>query len=241
MRERRCERRRLAAAVVVLALGALLAACDVGVEDVTTTPGASAAPVATGSATAANGPSTPSPSDPVTGSFRRGGVPVPPDLLSTAVSTCKSLPAPPYAEDIGARPVVVSDMRGEGVIIVVFADADGATGCRVTLRDDGPKASLFDVAATTDHPLDEGEITLGAYELDEDGSSERTIAVGQYGDRVVKVRAGFDDDTYVTSSTDNGWYAMWWAGSVRPAVIVAADNRNEARGKLTPPTGPAEP
>ena len=76
----------------------------------------------------------------------------------------------------------------------MFADADGATGCRVTLREDGPDASLFAVATKADAPLDEGEITLGTYELDADGSNERTIAVGQYGDRVVKVRAWFDDN-----------------------------------------------
>jgi hypothetical protein len=186
-------------------------------------------------------PSTPSPSDPVTGSFRRGGVPVPPDVLAAATDECRSVPTPPYAEDIGSRPVAVSDLRGEGVLILVFASATTATGCRVTLDNDALSATLFAVEPGPDAPLDVGEITLAAYELDGDGSRERTIAVGRYGDRVVKVRAGFDDDTYVTSSMANGWYAMWWLGRVRPAVIVAADNRNLAMGKLTPPTGPPAP
>jgi hypothetical protein len=192
-------------------------------------------------ATAAGGPSTPSPSDPLTGSFRRGGVPVPPAVLAEVVSACRAVPTPPYAEEIGSRPVAVSDLRGEGIVIVVFAGPGGATGCRVRIGTDPPVAALFAVDAGGDGALDEGQITLGSYELDEDGSSRRTIAVGRYGDRVVKVRAGFDDDTYVTASTDNGWYAMWWQGSVRPAVIVAADNRNLAMGKLTPPTGAAAP
>ena len=199
----------------------------------------SAAPVGSSA-----GPSTPSPSDPVTGWFRRGGVPVPPDVLAAATDECRSVPTPAYAKDIGSRPVAVSDLRGEGVVILVFASGTTATGCRVTLGDDALSATLFAVEPGPDAPLKEGEITLAAYELDQDGSRERTIAVGRYGDRVVKVRAGFDDDTYVTSSMANGWYAMWWLGRVRPAVIVAADNRNLAMGKLTPPMGspgPSEP
>jgi hypothetical protein len=204
------------------------------------TPAGTAAAGSAQPAQGAGSSSTPSPSDPVTGSFRRGGVPVPPELLASVVAACRAVPTPAYAEEIGTRPVVVSDLRGDSVVLAVFAGADSATGCRATLGDDGPQAMLF-ALDVSDAPLTEGAITLGAYQLDPDGSSERTLAVGQYGDRVVKVRAGFDDDTYVTSSMDNGWYAMWWQGAVRPAVIVAADNRNLAMGKLTPPTGSAAP
>ena len=225
-----------------VAAAILLAGCGADVPPRTAAPSAGEpAPRTTEASPAAEASSTPSPSDPVTGTFRRGGVPVPPELLADAVSACRAIPTPPYAEEIGSRPVVVSDLRGESIVIVVFAGPGGATGCRARLGDDAPVASLFAVDAGPDGPLDEGQITLASYELDDDGGSQRTIAVGRYGDRVVKVRAGFDDDTYVTSSTDNGWYAMWWQGTIRPAVIVAADNRNEARGKLTPPTGAPAP
>jgi hypothetical protein len=240
MRDAMVGRRRPAAVAlaIVVAMGA--GGCGPDLADPITPRAGSDVPGSAEPTVTPESASTPSPSDPVTGSFRRGGVPVPPDLLTTVVAACKALPTPAYAEEIGSRPVAVADLRGDSVVVAVFAGGDGATGCRAALGEDGPQASLFAVDAA-DVPLAEGAITLGAYELDEDGPGERTLAVGQYGDRVVKVRAGFDDDTYVTSSMDNGWYAMWWHGSVRPAVIVGADNRNEAMGKLTPPTGSGTP
>src|SRR5690349_14174670 len=196
--------RRVRRAALLLAICALGAACGPDVVDEITPP-AGTAPAQASESAPRDAASTPSPSDPVTGSFRRGGVPVPPDVLARSVAACKAVPASSDAGAIGDRPVVVSDLRGESVVLVVFAAADGATGCRATLREDGVEASLFAVATKTDGELDEGEITLGTYELDDDGLDQRMIAVGQLGERVVKVRAGFDDDTYVTSSTDNGW------------------------------------
>lgn len=170
------------------------------------------------------------------GSFRRGAIPVPPDVLRDAEVLCRTKPVPPYAEEIGSRPLVVSDLRGLGVLVLVFADAAGATGCRVEADlAGGMRATHFAVKAGPEGPLEPGGLTLGAIEYVQDGTSQRTIAVGRAGERAVHVRAGFDDDTYVTAALDNGWYAMWWPGSIRPAVIVAGDNRNVAMGKLTPP------
>jgi len=170
------------------------------------------------------------------GTFRRGGVPVPPDVRSAAEDACRTKPAPAYAEEIGSRPLVVADLRGLGVLVLVFADGKGASGCRVEVDQTGAmEATHFAVATDPEGELERGEITLGALEYVEDGTSQRTLTVGRVGEGAVKVRAGFDDDTYVTSTMDNGWYAMWWPGSVKAAVIVAADNRNVAMGKLTPP------
>ena len=41
-------------------------------------------------------------------------------------------------------------------------------------------------------------------------------------------------DSYVTATLRDGWYAMWWPGLTRAAVIVAGDNGNEAIGTVTP-------
>jgi hypothetical protein len=226
--------------LAVTLIGLLLGGCGSSVPGDPTPPRAAstaASPTAASAAPVGSPavPSTPSPSDPVTGSFRRGGVPVPSDVLAAATDECRSVPTPPYAEDIGSRPVAVSDLRGEGVVILVFASATTATGCRVTLGDDALSATLFAVEPGPDAPLGEGEITLAAYELDGDGSRERTIAVGRYGDRVVKVRAGFDDDTYVTSSMANGWYAMWWLGPTEMATVAALDIRSTVLSAVPAP------
>ncbi|HEX5826465.1 MAG TPA: hypothetical protein VFY23_03020 [Candidatus Limnocylindrales bacterium] len=170
------------------------------------------------------------------GDFRRSGYPLPATVEAAAAETCRAKPVPVHLEEIGSRPVVVTDMRGLGVILVVFADDHGATGCRVEVSQDGAmRASFFRLEERPSEPLDEGEITLGAIDYVQDGLLQRVIAAGRAGERAVKVRAGFPDDTYVTSTLRDGWYAMWWPGQTRPNVIVAADNRNLAMGKITPP------
>jgi hypothetical protein len=169
------------------------------------------------------------------GAFRRSSVPVSPALEGTFAEACRSRPAPPEVQEIGTRPVVVTDMRGEGVVIVVFADDEGASGCRVTIGPDGSlHVGFFPVTEDPSKALKKDDLTLGAMEYQEDGTSQRAIAVGRAGDRAVHVRAGFDDDTYVTAALRDGWYAMWWPGLTRAAVIVAGDNRNVAIGTVTP-------
>ena len=169
------------------------------------------------------------------GAFRRGSVPVSPALEGTFAEACRSRPAPPEVQEIGTRPVVVTDMRGEGVVIVVFADDEGASGCRVTVGPDGSlHVGFFPVTEDPSKALKKDDLTLGAMEYQEDATTPRSIAVGRAGDRAVHVRAGFDDDTYVTSTLRDGWYAMWWPGLTRAAVIAAADNRNVAIGTVTP-------
>ena len=143
---------------------------------------------------------------------------------------------PLHVEEIGARPVVVTDMRGLGVVIVVFADDKGATGCRVTAGPDGSlHVGFFPVNEDPSKALDEGDVTLGAMEYQADSTDERAIAVGRAGDRAVHVRAGFDDDTYVTAALRDGWYAMWWPGRTRAATITANDNRNVVIGTVDVP------
>jgi hypothetical protein len=169
------------------------------------------------------------------GAFRRGSVPVPPALEGSFAEACRSRPVPPYVEEIGTRPVVVTDMRGLGVVIVVFADDDGASGCRVTVDAAGQlHVGFFAVKEDPTTALKDDDLTLGAMEYQDDGTNQRAIAVGRAGDRAVHVRAGFDDDTYVTATLRDGWYAMWWPGQTKAAVIVAGNNRNEAIGTVTP-------
>ena len=170
------------------------------------------------------------------GAFRRSGYPVPPEMLVAAEAACRSATVPPGVAPPGDRPVVVADMRGLGVMLLVLADATGATGCRIEADPSGALAAgLFAVADDPSAPLSPGDLTLGAMEYATAGTVQRAIAVGRAGDRAVHVRAGFDDDTYVTASLSGGWYAMWWPGLTKAAVIVAGDNRNEALEALTPP------
>ena len=97
------------------------------------------------------------------------------------------------------------------------------------------RAAFFRVAGDPGEELETGAITLWGLEYPGVRRLDRTIAVGRYGNRTAFVRAGFDDDTWVTATLRDGWYAMWWPGGQRPAVIVAANARNEALGSITPP------
>jgi hypothetical protein len=241
--------RRLAGDAVVLVLAIVLAGC--GETSPSIPPDESIGPIPTLLPVGDVGPQTPRPtsdaagmrisgldeatSTHLMGAFRRSSVRVSPALEGTFAEACRSRPTPPHVEEIGMRPVVVTDMRGEGVVIVVFADDEGASGCRVTVGADGSlHVGFFPVTEDPSKALEEDDLTLGAMEYQEDGTSQRAIAVGRAGDRAVHVRAGFDDDTYVTATLRDDWYAMWWPGLTRAAVIVAADNRNVAIGTVTP-------
>lgn len=170
------------------------------------------------------------------GSFRRGGVPVPPSVLADAERICRSIPTSPTVNEIGSKPIVVSDLRGQDVVLLVFADDLGATGCRVRFGTDGStSAGFFDVKGSTKDALADDDLTLGAIWFLEDGTSQYVLAAGRVGQRAAKVRAGFDDDTYVTATIHDGWWAMWWPGQTKPAVIVAANAKNEAIATVDAP------
>jgi hypothetical protein len=170
------------------------------------------------------------------GPFRRAGYPLPEAVEAAAEETCRARPVPVHMDEIGSRRVVVSDMRGRGVILLVFADASGASACRVEVgRDAVMRATHFRVDDDPSVPLEEGALTLGAMEYQQDGTFQRAVAIGRVGDGARFVRAGFTDDTYVTATIRDGWYAMWWPGQERALVVVASDNRNVAMGKVTPP------
>jgi hypothetical protein len=172
----------------------------------------------------------------VFGAFRRSSVEVPPDILGPAETLCRTRPVPAFAEEIGSRPLVVSDTRGLGVVILVFADGAGATGCRVELdAAGGMTASHFAVDADPAGALERGDVTLGALQFVDEGRIQRVIAVGRVGEGAVRTSAAFPDDTFVYASMANGWYAMWWAGTLKPIAIAAVDNRNVVTGSLAPP------
>jgi hypothetical protein len=240
---------RLVRIAMVLALVLLLGAC--AEAPATPDPAASLGPIPTLLPHADEGSQTPRPTsdsagmritglddattEALMGAFRRSSVAVSPALEGSFAEACRSRPAPVQVEEIGQRPVVVTDMRGLGVVIVVFADDKGASGCRVTVGQDGSlHVGFFPVREHPSKALEKDAITLGAMEYQDDGVNQRAIAVGRAGDRAVHVRAGFDDDTYVTATLRDGWYAMWWPGQTKAAVIVAGNNRNEAIGTVTP-------
>jgi hypothetical protein len=214
---------RAASLVAALACGCLLAGCTFAAEPQLTRP-TPAEPTGTGSTagTAATPPF--GGSDLLFGPFRRGGVPVATDLLLGATNVCRTTPPSMVTTEVGGRPVVVADLRGGGRVLLVFADALGAVACRVSATEDGAMRAAFSrVASAGDGPLEADDLTLGGLDYEKDG----VVAVGRVGERAVHVRAGFDDDTYVTATIgDDGWWAMWWPGEAQPASITADDNRN---------------
>lgn len=172
----------------------------------------------------------------LTGPFRRKGVPVPPEILAAAAERCRLTPTPRFTSEVGDRHIVVADMRGEGIVLLVFADDEAAVGCRITVAGDGSmRATFFRVAEPAPGSLARDDLTLGAMEYVDDADGQLVIAAGQVGDGAVHVRAGFDDDTYTTATIEDGWWVMWWPGQVRPASITADDNKNVVIASVDPP------
>jgi hypothetical protein len=152
---------------------------------------------------------------------------VPPELLAAATERCRLTPTPRSTAQVGDRRVVVADMRGEGIVLLVFADDEAAVGCRITVAGDGSmRATFFPVTEPAPAALPRDDLTLAAYEYIDDADGQLVIAAGQVGDGAAHVRAGFDDDTYTTATIEDGWWVMWWPGQVRPANITADDNKN---------------
>jgi hypothetical protein len=233
---RRRARRTLALALGVGAIGSLAGCAPPTPEDAAPTVSTSASPTGASPDAASQSAVTPAgtPDPSLVGAYATEPVPVPPDVEHEAARQCRLTPAPGFVDEIGSRQVAVTDLRGMSLVLVVFADGAGATGCAVDVRRDGSmRAGFFRVAGDPAEDLDTGGVSLWALQYPEAGGADRTIAVGRAGDAVATVRIEFDADPPVTASLRDGWYAAWWRGGRRPSAIRAVDDAGTTTGRVS--------
>jgi hypothetical protein len=155
------------------------------------------------------------------GPWRRRPVVPSPQVAAAAEVACRALPA------VGTRPLLVSDVRGEGILTLVFADPQAAAVCHAHATGDGKvtaDARTMPSLAGTAAPAD-GK--LGPFDIEEIGtaSGSRLVVVGRVAE-VPGVEMSFDDATWGKASLSHGWYAAWWPAAALALSVASVDNRS---------------
>jgi hypothetical protein len=140
-------------------------------------------------------------------------------------------------------PTALVDARGRRFVTVIMADDLTAIECLATLSDDGASATadmVSRLSAVAVAPVDKGAISVASVIHMDDPSGDRTIAFGRIGPDAVAANAGFAGNARVLASSAEGWWAMWWPGSVLASSYSAVDNQGLVIGGATPPVGEVE-
>jgi hypothetical protein len=192
----------------------------------TAAPGDNATPTSPGAASAS--PATTA-LDPVFAGWRRAPVHPSPQLVEAASAACRDQPA------VGSKPLVVSDARGEGLLTLVFADADHAAVCHATVTESGIATADARALTGAASPAP-GATKLGIHDLElvESSAGARNVLVGRVGSDVARVAAQFDDATWSNASMAGGWYAIWWPGGQPVLTVAAVDSRSGALDAFAP-------
>lgn len=138
---------------------------------------------------------------------------------------------------IGSLPLAVTDARGGGRLVLVYASlpTSAAWECRASL--DAATAAEVDVLAlqASGEPLGDADIDVRHYEAVEHGGETAIVAVGRIGRLADEAIAQFDtDESYIYASIGGGWWAMWWPGTEGINGIGATDTHNVVIGSAQP-------
>jgi hypothetical protein len=143
---------------------------------------------------------------------------------------------------IAELPVAVVDVRGGGLVTIVFGEAMVGVVCWSPLE--SPEAPLeirsLGVAAA---PVDGIDPRL--YDRDQIGGDARVVAIGRIGplskprpvlgDQVpAKAIAQLSGEAFIWAAFDGGWYSLWWPGVESTGGITATNGRNEVLMTVSP-------
>jgi hypothetical protein len=145
--------------------------------------------------------------------------------------------------DDGDLPTALVDARGEHFVTVIMADDLNAIECLARLSDDGASATVDSVdrlSAFAVAPVEKSAITVASVIHQDDRPGGRTVAFGRIGPDADAAKAGFGDNSTVLGSSAEGWWAMWWPGTVRANSYAATDNHDLVIGSAKPPAGEVE-
>jgi hypothetical protein len=140
-------------------------------------------------------------------------------------------------------PTALVDARGERFVTVIMADDLDAIVCLARLADDGASATVDSVdrlSRRTVAPVEKTAITLASVIHLDDQAGGRTVAFGRVGPDADAAKAGFGDNSTVLGSNSEGWWAMWWPGTVRANSYAATDTHDLVIGSAKPPAGEVE-
>jgi len=223
---------------VVLALVAVTG-CDAGPGPTGQSPSASTARPETSD--------RPDPSavvvDQLGGPWRFSPVVVDDAHIAIVSDACAAKARETLRQDDGDLPTALVDARGEQFVTVIMADDLTAIECLARLSDDGASATVDGVdrlSAVAVAPVEKTAITVASVIHLDDRTGGRTVAFGRVGPDADAAKAGFGDNSTVLGSKAEGWWAMWWPGTVRANSYSATDRRDLAVGSAKPPAGEVE-
>lgn len=145
--------------------------------------------------------------------------------------------------DDAELPTALVDARGQRFVTVIMADDLTAIECLATLSDDGASATVDTVSRLSSAavaPVDKGAISVASLTHGDASSGERTVAFGRIGPDADTAKAGFGDKSAALASSAEGWWAMWWPGSLQAVSFSAVDNQGVVIGSAMPPAGEVE-
>jgi hypothetical protein len=168
----------------------------------------------------------------LTGPWRPAPVTVDPNLIAAIEFICKNPADTDLKAAIEHVPVALVDARGDSLVSIILADEHVAFECRVKLEDVAGEfgATILEppsrlVPAATE-PLEAEDIRVVSHGRVDEETGSRTILIGRVGSAPQRVIVGFNDQSEVFASMDNGWYTAWWPGVDEPGTIAGVDRQS---------------
>jgi hypothetical protein len=150
------------------------------------------------------------------------------DVVEPAVAACRA-----SAPDLADADPALMDVRGEGRVVLLFADDATTVACLATVDDRAP--AITELLTPPDAPLADAGIDVQVYRSAEtEDGGVLTWAVGRVGRAGMTVSASFDDESYVDATKAAGWWAMWWPTEVDAATINALDRQSISIAAVVP-------
>lgn len=181
--------------------------------------------------------------DQLGGAWRFSPVVVDDAHIAIVSDACAAKAREDLGQDDGDLPTALVDARGEHFVTVIMADDLNAIECLARLSDDGASATVDSVdrlSAPAVAPVEKAAITVASVTHPDDRPGGRTVAFGRIGPDADAAKAGFGDNSTLLGSSAEGWWAMWWPGTVRANSFAAVDNHDLVIGSAKPPVGEVE-
>ncbi len=227
--------------VLVALVGLAIAGCGAGLV---TGSGASS-PVEPGTSVDPTAP--PDPGDVVAeqlaGRWRRSPIILDDGHIAIISDACATAARNKFGETEATLPTALVDARGEHFATAILADDLNAIECLVRLDDAGAVATVDSVdrlSIIAVAPVDDTKLSVASVVHVDDRPGGRTIALGRIGPAAESAKVGFDDNSVILASDAEGWWAMWWQGSVRANGYSAVDTHDLVVGNTKPFDGERE-
>lgn len=175
----------------------------------------------------------PLPSDALTGQlggpWRRSPIVLDDPHIAIISDACATAARQQLAETEANLPTALVDARGEHFATAILADDLDAIECLVHLDETGLIATVDSVdrlSPTAVAPVDGTDLSVASVVHLSDRPGDRTIAFGRIGPSAESAKVGFDDASVILGADSEGWWAMWWRGTIRASGYSAVDTHD---------------